>query len=77
MVGVEQVVYADSAERVAIASSTGVAGEYESSDCFAYLQALAEGEGARRPASASASPAGPTASTRRRSAPKGPSGRRR
>ena len=43
--GVEQVVYADSAERVAIASSTGLAGEYESSDCFAYLQALAEGEG--------------------------------
>jgi PmbA protein len=45
--GVEQVVYADSAERVAIASSTGVAGEYESSTCFAYLQALAEGEGGR------------------------------
>jgi PmbA protein len=45
--GVEQVVYADSADRVAIASSTGVAGEFESSDCFAYLQALAEGEGAR------------------------------
>jgi PmbA protein len=45
--GVEQVVYADSAERVAIASSTGLAGEHESSDCFAYLQALAEGEGAR------------------------------
>jgi PmbA protein len=45
--GVEQVVYADSAERVAIASSAGVAGEYESSSCFAYLQALAEGEGGR------------------------------
>ncbi len=45
--GVEQVVYADSAERVAIASSAGVAGEFESSDCFAYLQALAEGEGTR------------------------------
>jgi len=45
--GVEQVVYADSAERVAVASSTGLAGEYESSDCFAYLQALAEGEGGR------------------------------
>jgi PmbA protein len=45
--GVEQVVYVDSAERVAIASSIGVAGEFESSDCFAYLQALAEGEGAR------------------------------
>ncbi|MGE5409138.1 MAG: TldD/PmbA family protein [Syntrophothermus sp.] len=45
--GVEQAVYADSAERVAIASSTGVAGEYESSSCFAYLQALAEGDGGR------------------------------
>ena len=45
--GVEQAVYADSAERVAIASSAGVAGEYESSSCFAYLQALAEGEGGR------------------------------
>jgi PmbA protein len=47
VVGVEQVVYADSAERVAIASSTGLAGEYEASDCFAYLQALAAGEGAK------------------------------
>ena len=47
VVGVEQVVYADSAERVAIASSAGVAGEYESSDCFAYLQALAEGDEGR------------------------------
>lgn len=45
--GVEQAVYADSAERVAIASSSGVAGEYETSSCFAYLQALAEGEGSR------------------------------
>lgn len=47
LVGVEQAVYADSSERVAIASSTGVAGEYESSSCYAYLQALAEGEGSR------------------------------
>jgi PmbA protein len=45
--GVEQAVYADSAERVAIASSTGIAGEYESSSCYAYLQALAEGEDGR------------------------------
>jgi PmbA protein len=45
--GVEQAVYADSTERVAIASSAGVAGEYESSECFAYLQALAEGDGGR------------------------------
>jgi len=47
VVGVEQAVYADSTERVAVASSAGVAGEYETSTCFAYLQALAEGEGAR------------------------------
>lgn len=47
VVAVEQAVYADASERVAIASSTGVAGEYESSSCFAYLQALAEGEGGR------------------------------
>lgn len=45
--GVEQVVYADSSEQVAIASSAGVAGEYEASDCFAYLQALAESDGGR------------------------------
>jgi PmbA protein len=47
LVAVETAVYADAAEQVAIASSTGVAGEYESSSCYAYLQALAEGEGAR------------------------------
>ncbi|HEY6730890.1 MAG TPA: TldD/PmbA family protein [Solirubrobacterales bacterium] len=47
LVGVETAVYADSDERVAIASSAGVAGEYEVSSCYAYLQALAEGEGAR------------------------------
>jgi PmbA protein len=47
LVGVEQAVYADAAEQVAIASSTGVAGEHENSTCYAYLQALAEGEGAR------------------------------
>ncbi len=45
--GVEQAVYADAAERVSIASSTGVGGEYESSSCFAYLQALAESDGGR------------------------------
>jgi PmbA protein len=44
LVGVEQAVYADAAEQVAIASSTGAAGEYETSSCYAYLQALAEGE---------------------------------
>ncbi|HEX6602558.1 MAG TPA: TldD/PmbA family protein [Solirubrobacterales bacterium] len=47
LVGVETAVYADADEQVAIASSTGVAGEYEASSCYAYLQALAEGEGAR------------------------------
>lgn len=47
LVGVEAAVYADAEERVAIASSAGLAGEYESSTCYAYLQALAEGEGAR------------------------------
>jgi PmbA protein len=45
--GVEQAVYADSAERVAIVSSTGVAGEYEASSCYAYLQALAASEEGR------------------------------
>jgi PmbA protein len=47
LVGVETAVYADAAEQVAIASSAGIAGEYETSTCYAYLQALAEGEGAR------------------------------
>lgn len=45
--GVEQAVYFDSADRVAIASSAGVAGEFEASSCCAYLQALAEGDGGR------------------------------
>jgi PmbA protein len=45
--GVEQAVYADSAERVAIVSSKGIEGEYEASSCYAYLQALAEGESGR------------------------------
>jgi PmbA protein len=45
--GVEQAVYADSAEHVAIFSSTGVEGEYSSSSCYAYVQALAAGDGGR------------------------------
>jgi len=45
--GVEQAVYADSAERIAIASSAGIAGEYERTSCYGYVQALAEGEGGR------------------------------
>jgi PmbA protein len=40
--GVEQAVYAESSDRVAIASSTGIEGSYEVSSCYAYLQALAE-----------------------------------
>jgi PmbA protein len=43
IVGVEQAVYSDSSRRVAIVSSQGIGGEYESSSCHAYLQALAEG----------------------------------
>jgi len=42
--GVEQAVYADSDERVAILSSTGVEGEYSSSSCYGYVQALARGD---------------------------------
>jgi PmbA protein len=41
---VEQAVYFDSAERVAIATSSAAGGEYETTSCYAYLQALAEGE---------------------------------
>jgi PmbA protein len=42
--GVEQAVYFDSDERVAIASSCGVAGEFGATAAYAYLQALAQGE---------------------------------
>jgi PmbA protein len=45
--GVEQAVYADSAERVAIFSSTGLEGQYSSSSCYGYVQALAEGDDGR------------------------------
>jgi PmbA protein len=45
--GVEQAVYADAAEQVAIVSSTGIAGEYGSTSCYAYLQALAESDDGR------------------------------
>jgi PmbA protein len=44
---VEQAVYFDSGERVAIAASAGARAEYEASSCYAYLQALAEGENGR------------------------------
>jgi len=45
--GVEQAVYVDSADRVAIASSSGAGGEYEASSCYAYTQALASGDAGR------------------------------
>lgn len=44
---VEQAVYFDSAERVAIASSAAAGGGYETTSCYAYLQALADGEAGR------------------------------
>ena len=44
---VEQAVYSDSGERVAIAASTGIRAEYETTSCYAYLQALAQGEDGR------------------------------
>ena len=43
--GVEQTVYADSSDRVTIRSTTGIAGGFEASSAFAYLQALARGDG--------------------------------
>jgi PmbA protein len=45
--GVEQAVYFDSVERVAIAATTGAGGEFESSSCYAYAQALAGEEASR------------------------------
>jgi PmbA protein len=47
VVAVEQAVYFDSAERVALAASSAPGGEYETTSCYAYLQALAEGENGR------------------------------
>jgi PmbA protein len=47
IVGVEQAVYVDGAERVGIATSTGIAGEFEASSAYAYTQALGEGERSR------------------------------
>jgi PmbA protein len=44
---VEQAVYFDSRERVAIAASAAPGGEYETTSCYAYLQALAEGDSGR------------------------------
>ncbi len=47
VVGVETAVYADATERAAISSSAGASGGFEASSCYAYLQALAEGDGGR------------------------------
>lgn len=47
VVGIEQAVYVDGAERVGIAASTGVSAEFEISNAYAYVQALAEGERSR------------------------------
>jgi PmbA protein len=48
VVAVETAVYADEEERVALASSTGLAGEYEATTAYAYLQAIAEADGDRQ-----------------------------
>ena len=45
VVGVETTVYADEEERVALASSAGLAGSWESTTAYAYLQAIAEADG--------------------------------
>lgn len=47
ILGVEQAVYADADERVAIASSTGIRAAYEASSAYAYLQAMADGGDSR------------------------------
>jgi PmbA protein len=44
---VEQAVYFDSGDRIAVVASTGTRAEWEATSCYAYLQALAEGEGGR------------------------------
>jgi PmbA protein len=43
----EQAVYADSDDAVAIRSSTGIECSYEASSCYAYVLALAAGEGSK------------------------------
>ena len=46
--GVEQAVYADSQELVAVSSSAGIAASYEATSCFSYAYALAsDSEGTR------------------------------
>ena len=58
------------AERVALASSTGLAGS-EATSAYAYLQAIAEADGGAQTGSASGSAARRRRSTRRRSAREG------
>ena len=58
---VEQAVYADSAERVAIASSTGIAGEYERRAATPTCRRSPRARTVARPASASTSRRGPAA----------------
>lgn len=41
VVGVEQTVYVDEMQTLAIASSAGARGEFEATSCYAYLQAIA------------------------------------
>ncbi len=48
VVAVETAVYADEEERVALASSTGLAGQYQATTAYAYLQAIAEANGDRQ-----------------------------
>ena len=45
VVAVETAVYADEERRVALASSTGLAGQYEATTAYAYLQAIADEDG--------------------------------
>jgi PmbA protein len=45
---IEQTVYADSEDRVAVASSAGLVGAFEVTTCYAYLQALATQNGDRQ-----------------------------
>jgi PmbA protein len=45
---VETAVYADEEQKVALASSTGLAGRYEATTAYAYVQAIAEANGDRQ-----------------------------
>ena len=48
LVAIETTVYADAEERVALVSSTGLQGAYESTSAYAYIQAIAEAGGDRQ-----------------------------